>query len=281
MALGGIFGGIDTLVFGKGSKKVYGSKPVVPEAPTLENAQKDAVTANIQTFPEAQKLATTVNTFNQEELDRLMDLALPGGRDKIQSNISSMLSGKLPDGVSNLVMRTRAERASAGGFAGSEAAANLTARDLGLTSLQLTQEGITSAEKWLSEAAAPKFNVTSMFISPTQRYTAASDKFSRDLYSAKVDAAPDPVKRGEFDSTMALLGMILSAYGGGAGYQNTYKGVDGGNGGAGGSPYAGPGGGPGQAPNTGGWYIGNQGSGWGFGRSGNGNMFAGQAPGPG
>jgi hypothetical protein len=47
----------------------------------------------------------------------------------------------------------------------------------------------------------------------------AYSTFQRDLLAAKVKAAPDPIKRGRADQEMALAGMILSAYGGGAGYK--------------------------------------------------------------
>lgn len=265
-----------------GSSKIYGKKPKIPGFPTLEDAQSKAIQANIKTLPEAQALTSSTNTFNQNELNKLLDLALPGGREQITGTISSLLKGEVPKDVADFVSRSAAQRAVGGGFAGSQAASNLTTRDLGITSLQATQAGFDSAQQWLAGALAPRFDVTNMFISPTQRYAAGVDTWNRDLMAAKVEAAPNPGDRGTFDSTMALVGMVLSAYGGGAGYQNTYKpDYGGGGGGGGGGGFAGPGGGPGQAPNTGGWFFGNQNSGWGFGKSGGGSWFTGQAPGPG
>ena len=66
-------------------------------------------------------------------------------------------------------------------------------------------------------------DVTSMFISPAQKFSAMEAKWQRDLYAETMAAAPDPAMRGQFDAEMEIIGMVLSAYGGGAGYKNTYQ----------------------------------------------------------
>ena len=123
----------------------------------------------------------------------------------------------------------------------------LQARDLGLTSLQMTQQGLSSAERWLAtvrNTQAPMMDVTSMFISPSQKFAAMEAKWQRDLYAETMAAAPDPEQRGKMDSEMALAGMILGIYSGGTPYNNAYKAPQppkqqggGGGGGGGGNPY--------------------------------------------
>lgn len=243
------FGLSDILVPFAGSKKdIYGSKPEVPDYPTLEKAQQDAIAHNKSVLPDITEIGSKVNEFSQSQLEQMLRQAIPGLDDinaKASSNIQSMLSGALPDDVKTLIERKSAENATAGGFSGSGVHRNLTARDLGLASLQLTQTGLSSAERWIANAkatqTAPLFDVTSMFVSPAQQFASAEGKFQRDVYAANVAAAPDPVARGQFDSDMAIIGMVLSAYGGGAGYTGQYKGMsspDGNGGGAGSDPYA-------------------------------------------
>jgi hypothetical protein len=211
-------------------EELYGTKVKVPDYPELEEAQKKAAAANKAILPELEETASRVNTFNQAELERMLRMTIPDLDEinrNISGNIASMTRGELPTGVSDLVARKSAESAVAGGFAGSGMHRNLEARDLGLTSLEMTQRGLSSAERWTASVratqTAPMADVTSMFISPTQKFAAMEAKWQRDLYAETMAAAPDPAKRGAWDSEMAMIGMILSAYGGGAGYTNTYR----------------------------------------------------------
>lgn len=59
--------------------------------------------------------------------------------------VSDLLKGVLPEDVNRSVRTATAQRAVAGGFSGSPMARNLTARDLGLTSLDLVTKGIEGA----------------------------------------------------------------------------------------------------------------------------------------
>ncbi len=220
--------GAGTLFLGSQADKVFGKKPTVPKLPTLTEAQKTAVAGNNANFQDIAKLATSTNQFNQDQLNALIDRTLgPGAREQIQQNLQSQLRGEIPLDVRNAIYRGNAERSAGGNaFGGSESGyrKNLDARDLGLTSLQITNNALSSAEQWLQGAKAPTFDVTSMFITPAQQNAANTDQFNRDLLAAKISAAPDPGARGVFDSNMALMGMVLSAYGGGSGgYQGTYR----------------------------------------------------------
>lgn len=89
-------------------------------------------------------------------------------RDRITGVNNELLSGQIPEDVSMEVQRRAAAKSFYGGFAGSGMAKNLTARDLGLTSLDLTQKGLDSATRWVSavRSGTPQFDVTSMFVSP-------------------------------------------------------------------------------------------------------------------
>lgn len=262
---------------------LFGKKPKVPKLQTLEEAQGKAVGANIASFKDIAQLAVAVDDFNQERLLKLSEMTLPGGRQKIQDIITSRLAGEIPDDVGRQIQRFGAERAVAGGFSGSQFGVNQTARNLGLTSLDIIDSGLSSAEAWLATANAPGFDVTSMFITPQQKYADQVNQFNRDFTEAKIKASPDPGTRGIFDTSMQILGMALSAYGGGPGYTGTYNpqqtwGSPGGGTGADWQP-------PASTQGPGGFYMGTgQSNSWGFGRTGSdmgGKWFIGKYPGKG
>lgn len=180
----------------------YGKKPTVPTlTPINPNAtQKETVAGNQANFADIAKLAAGVNTFNQDQLNALIDRVLPGARQQIQQTLSSQLRGEIPQDVQNAIFRGTAERTAAGNAFGGGGNAgfvrNINARDLGLTSLDITNKALSSAESWLSKATAPTFDVTSMFFTPQQRLAQENlqqqRQFERDVMAAGVAAAPDP-----------------------------------------------------------------------------------------
>ena len=220
----------------------YGSKPEVPNlTPVDPNAvQQQTVAGNQQNFGDIAKLATSVNTFNQDQLNALMDRVLPGARQQIQETLSSQLRGEIPKDVQSAIFRGVAERTAAGNaFGGGGFTGNVTARDLGLTSLQITNQALSSAESWLKTATAPTFDVTSMFFSPQQRLAQANLQqqlqYQNDLLKAGVAAAPDPgmaaLAQG-IDSDLARVENAALSYagmgagGGSGGLANPSAGVN-------------------------------------------------------
>jgi len=157
---------------------LVGSKPKVPDLPklTLSAEQQKALKANLSAIPQAEQIAGKVDLFNQQQIDQMLSNVIPNYqaiRGNISENIQALTSGQIPTDVSEAVQRSDAARAIGGGYAGSEAQRNLVARDLGLTSLDLTQRGLASAESWMKTAASiyepGMFNVASMFITPGQQ----------------------------------------------------------------------------------------------------------------
>jgi hypothetical protein len=232
-----------------GAIGAYGKKPKVPtlQEINVDTLQGDTVKGNISNFSDIAKLATQVNTFNQDQLNALLDRALPGAREKIGGIINSQLKGEVPEDVSNAITRAGAGRFAGALTRGSGFANNVTARDLGLTSLQIIDKGLSSAESWLSRATAPQMDVTSMFFTPQQRLGFAQQqqglKFERDMIEAGVKAAPDPATAAlgkeidRFFNTWASVGMgALGGMGGmgGGGMGGLMGGGGGGGGGLGG-----------------------------------------------
>jgi hypothetical protein len=136
------------------------------------------------------------------------------------------LRGEISPEISAQVQRSTAGRALSGGFgAGSGFGRKLTARDLGLTGVQIQNQGLAQAQNFIQQQRAfgmvQPFSVSSMFITPAQRINALSQQnqqqYNRDLQAAQVAAMPDP--------TMAAIGGALSSAGGFAGGAYTQRGL--------------------------------------------------------
>lgn len=158
--------------------ELQGTKPKVPDLPSLSlpREQQKALAANLAAVPGAEKIATKVDLFNQQQVDQMLSHVIPNYQaitGNIGKNIQALTAGQIPSDVQAQIQQSTAAQALAGGYSGSQAGADLTARDLGLTSLQLTQQGLASAQSWLQTAnnlyAPGRFNVSSMFVTPSQQ----------------------------------------------------------------------------------------------------------------
>lgn len=203
----------------------FGKKPKAPEIQPIDvnQVQSQTVAGNQSNFADIAKLAAGVNTFNQDQLNALIDKTLGvGTRQQIQENLSSQLRGEIPQDVQNAIFRGVAQRSAANNaFGGGGFTQNITARDLGLTSLQLTNQALSSAESWLNASRAPTFDVTSMFFTPQQRLAFSQQqqafKYQNDLLKAGIAAAPDPgmaaLAQG-IDSEVARVENAALSFGG-------------------------------------------------------------------
>jgi hypothetical protein len=136
-----------------------------------------------------------------------------------------MLSGDLPPDVIAQIERSDAYGALSGGYAGSGMSHNLTARDLGLTSLDLMKQGAgmlgqggNSAQQWASMANQDIMNPASQFVTPQQQQASNMENAlltqqSRQ-FAFNVAAAPDPVAAGISNTIMSLVGAYVGGLGG-------------------------------------------------------------------
>jgi len=181
---------------------IFGGQVKVPDFRKIDigEEQKKNIQDNLANFDDAAKLTAKVNQEAQaQRIDQLEQLA-PGlkGRLKKQSElISSQLRGELPDDVVNSIIRNSAERSVAGGFGGSQVSKNLTARDLGLSSLNISQQGFANAQNFLSganAAGAQLLSPSSQLLSPSQRITfqqrERDSEFNVALSKAESEAGP-------------------------------------------------------------------------------------------
>jgi hypothetical protein len=216
-------------LFGK-AIGAFGRKPNIPELPQIDpsRVQSETIAANQAALPAAQQFASSVNEFNTQQqlgmLSKALEFISPGGLNKSREIIGSQLRGEIPDDVAAQIRRLTASKGFSSGFgANSGIGRNLTARDFGLTSMGLQQQGMNSLFSLAPQT--PQFNMTSMFFTPQQRLEAAfqdrSQQFQRNLLAEQVAAAPDPATAAlgreidRFFNTAASFGM--SAAGGGMG----------------------------------------------------------------
>lgn len=215
---------------------------------TLGDSQTQAIDQNIASLPKLKDLAGDVNSFNQDQMLAMLRKAIPGYDQqvgKVNDIINSELSGEIPKDIQDAIARSGASKALSGGYAGSGMGRNLVARDLGLTSLDLTQKGIDSASKWIQQSAAlmmpGQFNVASMFVSPTQQFDATfqnqTAQFQRDWAQENLDYEQSfgHALAQDVTSTMSTIQQLAFSYlggmGGGGGISSMFGGGKGGNGG--------------------------------------------------
>lgn len=263
----GLFGDLVKLGFG-------GPPDLLPwQDINAQEQQRTAIAGNLSALPQATDLAGRVNTFNQAEIQRMLELALPGYskmRDRGSDIVNDFMKGVIPGDVSNAVMRNAAARSLYGGFGGSGMSRNLTARDLGLTSLDLMTRGLDSAQRWISLARtlAPTMDVTSMFLTPQQQIAFSTSerdkKLSYQNMKQQFEYAVDPMRAVENDVAQIgdMVGTALMAYMGG-GLTGIGGGMAGGAGGGMGGLMGGAGGGGGFMGGLGGMF--NMFGGGGFG----------------
>lgn len=227
--MGNLFSGLTQMI--GGAAGIYGSKPEVPTFSLLDpsQVQKKTVQGNIDVLPKAEELATSVNAFNQAQVDKLLSAVLPGYKGLFARGMTSagqLMSGQLPSDVTSAVLDTANARAIGSGVGGSGMAASMQLRALGLTSLQAQQMGLSNFGSLLSmgQSVTPTpFNYTAMFLTPAQRF--AQEQSERDKQwqanwlQSQINAAPDPntlaIASGSGDTLQGLL--TLAAGGMGAG----------------------------------------------------------------
>lgn len=206
---------------------IFGSRPDVPGPIDYQDALSDVVRGNINLIPSLSDLATQSTDLYTNLLNRSAESLYPGTaqlKGDYLSRIRDFMAGRIPEDVSRELQRLGAERGAASGTAGSPFSKALEARDLGLTSLSLIKGGLSAAERWIAQAqSAPTFDFSRMFYGPQDAQRQAENEWQRRWLNAQVAAAPDPLARGIFDTSMEVLGMALSAYGGGAGYTGNYQ----------------------------------------------------------
>lgn len=213
-----------------GLKYFLSDKPRVPkfERIDFEQEQADAIAQNTAALPGLSALADQTNRISTDQLNAALERMLPGYgsmRNKVTENISSYLRGEIPKDVQQGIQRRAAEKGITTGTSGSQFDEFGELRNLGITSLELQQQGLNAAGRWLESIASrtPTFNITSMFISPQERIAVKQQenqfKFQRDWLRNQIKAVPWGVEGWAInlaDRIESIGYQVVSSYAGGA-----------------------------------------------------------------
>ena len=223
MAIGALAAGLGASLLKKGAK-IPKYKKVDQDA-----EQKAAIAGNLASFDSAKELADRTTMADQERLESIISRTLPDYRNMLSgagSAISDMIAGNLPMADQGMIMRQAAERGGAMGLGGSQAGRNLTARDLGLSQMQLIGQGLNAFNSFSSNLrqnfTVNPMSQASMYMTPQQRIGNAMSE-NRFAYNAAVgkaqsDAANNPMNRAlNFVSGAAGMYLGNSGFGGGGG----------------------------------------------------------------
>jgi hypothetical protein len=206
-----------------GAAMSAGKKVKVPtfQRVNTEKEQEAAIKQNIASLQSGTELATKTTAAEQTLLEQQLRRSIPGYDQLISqasSNIGSALKGEISQDVQSQLQRSAAGRALGGGFGGGSGMGRaLSARDFGLTSMQIQNQGLAQAQSFIQQqrtvGMAQPFSVSSMFVTPNQRIgflqQQQSAQYNRDMAAAGVAAQADP--------RMAAVGSALSSAGGFAG----------------------------------------------------------------
>ena len=189
---------------------LFGAKKVkVPELKAIDFAkeQQSAIGQNIAALQSATELAQKTTAAEQGVLEQQLRRAIPGYDQLIAQagqNIGASLRGEVSQDVQSQLQRSAAGRALGGGFGGGSGMGRaLSARDFGLTSMQIQNQGLAQAQNFIQQqrtmGMAQPFSVSSMFITPNQRIGFMQQQqqaqYARDMAAAQVAAQPSAMKQ--------------------------------------------------------------------------------------
>lgn len=172
--------------------------------------------------------APAINTQNMQQLQSMLGQALPGYQgmvNKATANTRALLGGKIPTDVQQQIQRSDAfATMQSGAFAGGASTGALTARDLGLTSLNLQQTGFNQAQGLISTARnylmPQPVNPMSLLplsdlISGTEWSKSQTYNATANFYNARANALAaqygSQVQQGVSSNLGAGIGSLLGA----------------------------------------------------------------------
>jgi hypothetical protein len=174
--------------------------------------------------------APGINQFNMQQLQGLLGQALPGYQgmiNQMQTNTGQLLQGAVPQDVQDQIRRSAAYQSLMGGTAGAGTGTTgaITARDLGLTSLDLQKTGFSQSSNLLQLARTSLMpqpvNPLSLLplsdlINATEWQKEATFQANEAAYTAKANAAaagigaPSNQLAGVGGAIQGLLGNLTT-----------------------------------------------------------------------
>ena len=219
-----------------------GDKPKVPEFDPIDTGkeQRGAIRDNIKALPLLGKLSEQTT----EQMLGMLEQLMPGYKDLLAQGtdqIKSRLAGEIPEDVRRLLEQEAAERGVALGTSGSEFQKYDTLRNLGLTSLKISNDALDSATRWMTMATSrAPFDYGSMFINPMERIGVqqwnSSMRWNREWLNNQLKALPSNEEMAYAQMLDYVADFATMAAGVGMGSVGGGGKMGGGGGGVGGVP---------------------------------------------
>lgn len=225
--------------YGYGFEDIFGSKvdssAALYDPVKLSESQGAAITGNLDNYGIAGRLSALTNDANMVgDLKRIRTLfpTFDQNLSQFTGLTSSLLAGQNPYGTEdalNIVSNRGSLAASMGTPGGSGPATN---KDLGLTRLQLGQQGAGMFESFLKTADAispvnSQFRVQQSYLTPSERLDADIRQREADqaagLSAAYLDAGADPAAAGLFNLDFSSqVGLASAKLGSAVNLSNPY-----------------------------------------------------------
>ncbi len=203
----------------------------------LLKSYNETTSTGLAALPGASDLASGFNRSATADLQTALETAIPGYKG-IQSDragaVGSMIRGEIPKDVQDQVYRKAASKAIEGGFGGTEFARNLTARDLGLTSLDIVGRGLAGATDLIQSTPMARLTQASDILNLTGKDVTQLRGHERELaMSIALQAAGAPGSQDVWAKALTDKGSQMSSSAGGGGGGMDIMGMIGGGGGGG------------------------------------------------
>ena len=184
-------------------------------------ASGDVVKAGLDNLPGAQQFASGVNRGAQEDLTAVLEQAIPGYspmQATRSKQVSSFLNGELPPDVADAVFRSSTAKSLEGGYGGTPAGRNLVARDLGLTSLNLIDKGLSESARLVGSTPLPRMmQVNDVLNLTAQGGVGTRSKERTEKLDMMLGAAQAPTSSDVWAKTLTDMGGQMASGGGGGG----------------------------------------------------------------
>ena len=212
LGLGGLLGG--GLLGASAADKQKAAATAAANMPYVNVADvyKQSLNGAQGILPQASSIAKEVTKGDEASLMDELNQAIPGystGQAGRTANANALIAGQLPQGVADQVNRASNARALAGGYGFSPRAEGLSARDLGLTTLDLQNQGNQQFSNILS--STPRANLMSagsLLINPNQVYSGDVTQHGEQL-NALMQAAGAPTGGQVWGNALGSLGGTL------------------------------------------------------------------------
>lgn len=174
-----------------------GGKPKVPDFPKLDvdEIQRLAISGNLKSIPEIQKLASLTNAGNRAEVIKALEAVAPGATAKVQRNILDQLEGVADISDTQAALRNLSAANFSLGVGGASQFSKFgIVGKLGRSVGQQRQQGFANFVSLSNLMDTPRLDFSSMFFSPSQRANAAlgnqTGEFNVALARAGIEAQP-------------------------------------------------------------------------------------------